>query len=84
MIRGIVIMKRYVNVALILSVAALIGVIFISSLFGIVCGIISIVLSLLHMKAEKKKCMVAIIISTIAILLPIVLALALAISLDGF
>lgn len=77
-------MKRYVNFALILSFTALIGGIFISTLVGYVCGIISIVLSVLNMKTEKKKCMVAITVSIIAILLPFVMALALVISLDGF
>lgn len=77
-------MKRYGNLALILSFTALIGGIFITSLIGFIFGIISIVLSVLHMKTEKKKCMVAIIISTIAILIPIFMAFALAFSLDGF
>ncbi len=72
------------NIALILSFLALIGGLFISSLIGIVCGIISIVLSALHMKKEKKKGLVAITVSTIAILLPFIAALALAFSLDGF
>jgi hypothetical protein len=76
------IMKRYVNLALILSFIGLITGIFISSLAGYVCGIISIVLSVLHMKTDKKKCMIAITISTISLLLPLVMALALAISLD--
>jgi hypothetical protein len=75
-------MKRYVNLALILSFIGLITGIFISSLVGYVCGIISIVLSVLHMKTDKKKCMIAITISTISLLLPLVMALALAISLD--
>ncbi|MDR6551786.1 hypothetical protein J2736_002975 [Paenibacillus qinlingensis] len=77
-------MKRYVNTALIFSVAAFIGVMYISQLLGIICGIISIVLSLLHMKTEKKRSIVAIIISTITILVPIVLILALVNSLEGF
>lgn len=77
-------MKSYGNFALILSFIALFGGIFISSLIGFFFGIISIVLSLLRMKTEKKKYLVAIIISTIAILIPIVLVLALASSLNEF
>lgn len=77
-------MKRYGNLALILSFAALIGGIYISSLIGFICGVISIVLSVLHMKTDKKKCLAALTISIIAILIPIVMALALAFSLDGF
>lgn len=77
-------LKSHGNLALILSFIALIGGFFITSLIGYVFGIISIILSLLRFKTEKKKCLIAIIISTIAMLLPIVLALALAFSLSEF
>lgn len=77
-------MNLYGNTALVLSFIALIGGLFFSSLIGIVFGIISIVMSLLKMKTEKKKYWVAIIISTIAILIPIILVLTLATSLNEF
>lgn len=75
-------MKANRNIALILSFIALIGGMFISSLIGVVFGIISIALSLQQMKAERKKSLIAIIISTIAMLIPIILAVTLATILD--
>lgn len=75
-------MKANRNIALILSFIALIGGMFISSLIGVVFGIISIALSLQQMKAERKNSLIAIIISTIAMLIPIILAVTLATILD--
>lgn len=75
-------MKANRNIALILSFIALTGGMFISSLIGVVFGIISIALSLQQMKAERKKSLIAIIISTIAMLIPIILAVTLATILD--
>ncbi|OMG01427.1 hypothetical protein BK146_05845 [Paenibacillus sp. FSL R7-0333] len=75
-------MKANRNIALILSFIALTGGMFISSLIGVVFGIISIALSLQQMKADRKKSLIAIIISTIAMLIPIILAVTLATILD--
>ncbi|ETT72463.1 MULTISPECIES: hypothetical protein [Paenibacillus] len=75
-------MKAKRNIALILSFIALTGGMFISSLIGVVFGIISIALSLQQMKADRKKSLIAIIISTIAMLIPIILAVTLATILD--
>ncbi|ETT48136.1 hypothetical protein MKZ07_25545 [Paenibacillus sp. FSL P4-0338] len=70
------------DLSLLLSFIALIAAMFISSLIGLIFGIISIVMSLILMKTEKKKHLIAITISTSAILIPIVLALTLATSLQ--
>lgn len=75
-------MKANRNIALILSFIALTGGMFISSLIGVVFGIISIALSLQQMKADRKKSLIAITISTIAMLIPIILAVTLATILD--
>lgn len=75
-------MKANRNIALILSFIALTGGMFISSLIGVVFGIINIALSLQQMKADRKKSLIAIIISTIAMLIPIILAVTLATILD--
>lgn len=70
--------------ALFLSVTALIGGFFLPTLVIYLLGITSIILSILCLKIYRKLSITSIVISIVAIMIPIVLAILLAFSLDQF
>jgi heme O synthase-like polyprenyltransferase len=82
--KGAITMKRRANIALLLSLIALPGGLFISNWIAYIFGAVGIILSATAMKTAKRTCIIAIVISGLAILLPFFAALALVIALKDF